>query len=155
MKHAQAMTPAGLQADIKATYQWLETDPHVKPEQIAAAGFCMGGRVAFFANALLPLKAAISFYGGGIAPSLLDFASKQHGPLLLFWGGQDKHILPEQIRAVEDALRAAGKAFTNTVFGSADHGFFCDERGSYNRPAAHQAWAMANTFLTDSFDLAG
>jgi carboxymethylenebutenolidase len=150
MKHAQAMTPAGLTADIQAAFQWLSGDPHVKNDCVAAIGFCLGGRVAFLANALVPLKAAVSFYGGGIAPALIDCAPRQHGPVMLIWGGLDKHILPEQIRAVEDALRAAGKPYANTVFGAADHGFFCDERPAYNRGAAHQAWALANAFLKDS-----
>ena len=116
----------------------------------------MGGRTSFLADSLLPLRAAVSYYGGGIAPgaqprpnfpSLLGRAADLHGPLLLFWGGKDGHIGPEQIRAVEDALRAAGKPYEQVTFSEADHGFFCDARASYNPVAARHAWAMTLSFL--------
>jgi carboxymethylenebutenolidase len=99
----------------------------------------------------LPLQASISFYGGGIAPGmmpgLLDRAGDLHAPILLFWGGLDTHILPEQTRAVEDALKKAGKQFVNVTVSYADHGFFCDARASYNPAAAGLAWALTKQFL--------
>lgn len=58
---------------------------------------------------VLPLRAAASLYGGGIAPDLLDQAPALHGPMLLIWGGLDKHIGPEQRAAVADPLRQSGK----------------------------------------------
>ena len=112
----------------------------------------MGGRVAFLTNVVLPVSAAISFYGGGIAPNpfspgLLDRAGDLHAPQMLLWGGLDKHIGPELTRAVTEALRAAGKPFVNVEFSDADHGFFCDARSSYNPNAARQAWALVLAFL--------
>jgi carboxymethylenebutenolidase len=152
MPHVKALTNQNLEADVRSAYQWLHADPGTQGRQIACIGFCMGGRVTFLANAALPVSAAISFYGGGIAPSpfgpgLLDRAGDLHAPQLLFWGGLDKHIGPEQTRAVTESLRAAGKAFVNVEFSDADHGFFCDVRSSYNPQAARQAWALALTFL--------
>ena len=67
--------------------------------------------------------------------------------LLFFWGGRDKHIGPEQMRAVTEALRAEGKDFANVEFSDADHGFFCDARQSYHAKAAAQAWSLTLTFL--------
>lgn len=109
----------------------------------------MGGRASYLANATLPLAAAVSYYGGRIAPDLLPLAKNMHAPILLFWGGKDKHILPEQYRAVSDALREAGKAYTEVVFSEGDHGFSCDERASYNPKAAKEAWALTLEFLKD------
>jgi carboxymethylenebutenolidase len=112
----------------------------------------MGGRVAVLTNVVLPVSAAISFYGGGIAPNpfspgLLDRAGDLHAPQMLLWGGLDKHLGPEVTRAVTEAIRAAGKPFVNVEFSDADHGFFCDARSSYNPNAARQAWALVLTFL--------
>ncbi len=143
--HFGALTTEGLVADVKAAHGWLAE--RADPERIASIGFCMGGRVSYLANAHLPLRAAISFYGGGIAPALLDFTSRQHAPLLMFWGGLDTHIPPEQYRAVADALTAAGAVHEQVVFSQADHGFFCDARASYNPNAAQQAWALMRAFL--------
>jgi carboxymethylenebutenolidase len=50
-------------------------------------------------------------------------------------------------RAVEDALRAAGKSYTQVTFSDAGHGFFCDERPSYEPNAARQSWALTLAFF--------
>lgn len=145
--HVSRLTNEGLEADIRATHEWLSKDSQTDAQKIFSAGFCMGGRVSFFADTLVPLSAAVSFYGGGIAQGLLDRSKNLHGPVLLFWGGLDKHILPEHTRAVEDAIRAAGKEFGSVTFSYADHGFFCDQRASYNEKASKQAWPMTLEFL--------
>jgi carboxymethylenebutenolidase len=147
MSHLQALTEAGQSADIRAAYDWLRSNSQVSPDRIASIGFCMGGRASFLACATVPLQASISFYGGGIAQGLLPRAGDLHAPILLFWGGLDKHILPEHRRAVEDALSKAGKAYVNVTVSYADHGFFCDARGSYNAVAAGLAWKLALQFL--------
>lgn len=141
------LTPAGTIADIRAAYDWLAREPGVATERIAAVGFCMGGRAVFIANAVLPLAAAISFYGGNIAPGLLEHAPQQHGRLLMFWGGRDKHITADQRRAVEDALTAAGKDHIQIVFGPADHGFFGHRQPPYHAASAQTAWATLVDFL--------
>ena len=74
-------------------------------------------------------------------------AGDLHAPQLLFWGGRDTHIGPEQTQAVAEALRKAGKPFVNVEFADADHGFFCDARASFNPAAAQQAWALTHAFL--------
>ncbi len=145
--HTSKLTNEGLEADIRAAFDWLKNDSQTDPQKIFSAGFCMGGRVSFFADTLVPLTASVSFYGGGIAQGLLDRAKCLNGPILLFWGGLDKHILPEHTRAVEDAIRTAGKDYGSVTFSYADHGFFCDQRASYNEKASKQAWPMTLEFL--------
>jgi carboxymethylenebutenolidase len=107
----------------------------------------MGGRLSFLANSIVPLHASASFYGGGIAPGLLDRAVRLHAPMLFFWGGLDKHIPPEQRNAVVQAVAAAGKTYVNVEFSDADHGFNCDERASYQPRASRQSWALLLEFL--------
>jgi len=147
MPHMQAMTNEGAAADLRAAHEWLQSQKNVEQDHIFSVGYCMGGRMSFLANATLPLRAAASFYGGGIAPGLLDRASQLHGPMLFCWGGLDKHIPPEQRQAVVDALRKAGKSYVNVEFSDADHGFNCDERASYQPRAARQSWALLLEFL--------
>lgn len=145
--HYQAVTPENALADTKATYDWLKANSNVEAENISCIGFCLGGRVSFLANSALPVRKSVSFYGGGIAPGLLDCAANLHGQALFFWGGLDKHIKAEHRRAVADALTAAGKSYVNVEFSNADHGFFCDERPAYEPNAARQAWALTLEFL--------
>lgn len=149
MQQMKLMTDDGLIQDLQATYALITRDPRVDASRIASSGYCMGGRASFMANAVLPLKAAIAYYGGRIAPDLLPRAMEQHGPILLFWGGKDQHVGQEQPRAVADALRAAGKVYADVTFSEAEHGFFCDVRKSWNPDAAKESWALATAFLTD------
>jgi carboxymethylenebutenolidase len=147
LPHARAVNVANAEADLRATFAWLHTQPSVVSDQIFSVGFCMGGKISFLANSLFPLRAAISFYGGGIAPDLLDRAATLNGPMLLIWGGLDKHINQEHRLAVTAALQAQGKTFVNVEFSNADHGFFCDERSAYQPQAARQSWELMLEFL--------
>ena len=142
--HLQALTVEGLTADLRAAHARLAAETG---GDVSAVGFCMGGRAAFLADAVLPLKAAVSFYGAGIAPALLDRAPSLSGPILLIWGGADAHIPPEQAAAVSAALRAAGKRFASAEFSEGAHGFFCDARPAYHAPSAARAWALTLAFL--------
>lgn len=145
--HYQAVTNETAEADTRATYEWLHSQPLVQRDRISAVGFCMGGKICFLANSVVPLHAAVSFYGGGIAQILLDRVPKLHGTVLLIWGGLDKHITHEHRRAVVEALSVQHKRYVNVEFSSADHAFFCDERGAYEPQAARQSWALTLEFL--------
>ena len=147
MPHMKALTEQGLADDARAAYEWLRDSSYVTSDRIGSIGFCMGGRVSFLANATIELRAAISFYGGGIAPALLPRAANLHAPMLFFWGGLDKHIPQDQIRSVIDAVRAASKPYINVDISDADHGFFRDARPSYNPVAAKEAWSLVTSFL--------
>jgi carboxymethylenebutenolidase len=67
--------------------------------------------------------------------------------MLLFWGELDHHIPAEQRNQVTKAMRDSGKEYIDVVFSSADHGFFCDARQSYQPNAARLSWDLAQSFL--------
>ncbi len=99
MPHMQAMTEEGQVRTSPRPTNGSRAHRKLVPDRIASIGFCMGGRMSFLASSTVPLRAAISFYGGGIAPALLPRAANLSAPMLFFWGGLDKHIPPEQIRS--------------------------------------------------------
>ena len=148
MPHLQALTIEGLSADIRAAHAALAARKDVAASDVSCIGFCMGGRTAFLAASLVPLKAAVSFYGGNIAPSLLNRVEHIAAPLLMFWGSLDQHIAQGQIDTIGDALRAHVKPFVDVRFSRADHGFFCDQRATYHSESARQAWALTLEFLS-------
>ena len=150
MPHFQGITVEGLTADLHAAHAWLTGQPAVAAYKIGSVGFCLGGRVSFLANAVLPLAAAVSYYGGGLQ-QLKDRAADLHAPHLFFWGGLDQHISKDHIAEVIEAVDAAQKPYVNTVISYADHGFHCDERPSYNADAAHEAWTLTLAFFADKF----
>lgn len=146
-QHLNTLTLEGLEADIRATAEALVAHPRVQAEQILSIGFCLGGRVSFLAATVLPLRAAACFYGGGIAQQLLDRVDHIQSPLLLCWGGQDKHITSDHIQAITRSLDAQQKDYINVVFSLADHGFFCDARASYHPASAAVAWELIKAFF--------
>lgn len=154
MPHLRGLNDAGLEADIRASFDWLQAAAKGAP--IGSVGYCMGGRVSYLASCIVPLACGISYYGGGIAPNpyfpnLLHRAKEVQAPLLLFWGGLDQHITPELIQQVAGALREAQKRFVNVEISYADHGFACDARDQYNADATAQAWALTLAFLDTNF----
>src|SRR5437879_5532875 len=152
MVHLKELRDPAMETDFRAAYDWLRANGVASGSPIAAVGFCMGGRAAALAAITLPLECAVSFYGGGIAPNpmnpgLLNRVKDLKAPVLLFWGGRDQHITPDQRSAVVEALKSAEKSYVNVEFSEADHGFFCDARPSYNPVAAAQAWPLTLAFL--------
>jgi carboxymethylenebutenolidase len=144
MPHLQAISEKGLDADVRAAFGWLG---HAGlAGNVAAVGYCLGGRVAFVANSAVPLKAAASYYGGRIPP-LLGRAPRLSGPMLFFWGGADHHIPETERQAVAKSVGDASKPFVDVTFSDADHGFFNDARSSYHPAAAAQAWTLTHAFF--------
>ena len=147
------LTIDGMVADVVATFHWAANQKSIRSDKIAAVGYCMGGRAAYLANSEVPLAAAISYYGGRIAPALLDRAAKLHGPHLFFWGGRDPGIPPEMHHAVTDAVRDAGKRFVDVEFSDAQHGFFNVELERGNPRAARESWALGRAFLENALEI--
>jgi carboxymethylenebutenolidase len=118
----------------------------------------MGGRVTFLAACNnSAIKAAVPFYGGGIAAVMqssdrtpippLDYAEKLQAPMLLFFGEKDAFIPLDQVHKIKSRLAELGKDAETVVYPGADHGFFCDERPSFNAEAAQDAWRRLLTFF--------
>jgi carboxymethylenebutenolidase len=134
----------GIGMDLEATFDYLGT-PN---EQVGVVGFCMGGTVAFYAAALRPLGAAVTFYGGGVEQgrfgldSLVDLAPKLQTPWLGCYGDLDGGISIESVEHLREAAATAAVPTEVVRYPDADHGFHCNDRPAvFNPAAAHDAWA--------------
>jgi carboxymethylenebutenolidase len=108
--------------------------------KVGVVGFCFGGRMAWLAAARVSgLSAAVAYYGGGI-PGLVD--EKPRCPVILHFGEKDQHI---PVASVQEF----GKAHPTLpiYLYPADHGFNCDQRGSYDAAAAKLARERTLEFL--------
>ena len=108
--------------------------------RVAIVGYCWGGTLAYIAACDLPVACAVSYYGGQIKDHL---AKSPRRPVMYHFGERDPHIPlsdVEKIRAVDP----------DGVFHlyPADHGFNCDERGSYDAASASLARERTLQFLT-------
>ena len=59
----------------------------------------------------------------------------------------DAGIPPAHVNRIEEALKGAGKDVEFQIYKGAGHGFFCDDRGSYNKEASENAWPRTLTFF--------
>jgi carboxymethylenebutenolidase len=144
-------------AEFGKGVEFLGKQLDTKRSGVGVIGFCMGGRYTFLANAVQAssVKAAVSFYGGGIAgnpdplgrANLLGYTDKMSAPIMLMYGAEDKSISAEEHQQVAAALSKAKKRYALNVFPNAGHGFFSDRRDSYNPEASSEAWAMTLSFF--------
>jgi carboxymethylenebutenolidase len=134
--------------DMRATLRYLHGLPEVGSSKIGVTGFCMGGRLSFLTACALPdeVAAVAPFYGGGIVGHLGQAAAIR-APLYCFFGGNDPYIPLKQVEELEARLEQLGKAHTVKTYPNANHGFFCNERDSYDESSANDAWRELRTFL--------
>jgi carboxymethylenebutenolidase len=137
---------AELVSDTQATINYLKGLPMVKTGAIGTIGFCFGGHVAYLVATLSEIKATASFYGAGIVtltpgggPPTLSRTADIQGTIYAFFGDQDASIPRTEVAQIEAALTE--HHIPHQVFCyPADHGFFCDQRSSYQAIAAADAW---------------
>ena len=99
--------------------------------KVGIVGFCWGGLLTWRAACMLEgLGAAVPYYGGGVTTPG-EVARKPRVPVLAHFGDQD-HWIP--LDTVE-AFRKAHPEVEVHVY-QANHGFNCEQRGSYNAEAA-------------------
>jgi carboxymethylenebutenolidase len=130
-------------ADVAATARHIRAQPGFQGK-VAAAGLCLGGKLAYLGATLPEVDAAVGFYGVGIEQRL-DAAGALRAPLLLHFGEQDAYVKEAARTQVTQALQ--GKPVQVHLYPGADHGFYT--RGS---PADIElARARTNQFLQQAF----
>jgi carboxymethylenebutenolidase len=152
-----ALSDAKIIEDVRAVQGSLKSQPKVRADRIGMTGFCMGGRITFLSACHLPIKAAVPFYGGGIGRVMMPGEKTPHPPiddaagitgaLLVFYGAEDSFIPMDEVALVQKKLKDLGKNAEVVVYEGAGHGFFCDERESYNKQAAEDSWKRLLAFF--------
>ena len=109
---------------------------------VGIVGFCMGGTIAFLAACKLNgLSAAICYYGGQIAKNADE---KPKVPVQMHFGEKDASIPMTDVEMIKQKRGGDSEIF---VYPDAQHGFHCDERGSFHEASAKTAWQRATDFL--------
>jgi carboxymethylenebutenolidase len=124
----EALPAPGVLQDIQAA---INHAAQTSGGKVGIVGFCWGGLLAWRAACTLSgLSAAVPYYGGGMTAGD-EPARKPACPVLAHFGNQD-HWIP--LDTVE-AFKKAQPGVEVHVY-EANHGFNCDQRGSYNQAAA-------------------
>ena len=142
-------------ADAQAALSFLKRQNSVIGNKIGVMGFCVGGHMTYLTACETDVKAAASFYGGGIAgdqgfggqPSTVGRTSQIEGRILCLFGGKDAHIPVSDVDKIRSALETNNIRHEVVVYPEADHGFHCDQRASYNKPAATDAWERVKSLF--------
>ena len=149
------LTNQGIIQDVRTTINFLEDLPAANTQLVSSVGFCVGGFASVLSATKLKLEKMISFYGGGmvrardgiaLSPIVKEMAAIK-SKCLFFFGGLDASISHEDIGEIEKKLTASKVKFEVVIFEKSDHGFFCDERKSYDADAAKVAWNKTISFL--------
>ncbi len=99
--------------------------------KVGAVGYCWGGSLAFVCATRLGVNAAVGYYGGAIVPHKDETPGC---PTMLHFGERDKGIPLTDV----EIIRKARPDVTIHIY-PADHGFNCDERGSWEPVSARIA----------------
>ena len=108
--------------------------------KVAVTGYCWGGTIAWLAATRLKPDAVSAYYGGGIHGTKNE---KPTVPTQMHFGDKDMHIPMAHVNELRQ-LHPEVAIFDYP----ADHGFHCDERGSYDAAASKQAMARTLELFT-------
>jgi len=138
LKTAVEELPApGVMPDIQAAIHHA-----AQGGKVGIVGYCWGGLLTWrSACALKGLSAAVPYYGGGMTTP--EEAARQPGvPVMAHFGNKD-HWIPL------DTVEAFKKTHPGVIVHvyEANHGFNCDQRGSYNEAAAKLARERSLAFF--------
>ena len=127
LKAAVEGLPApGVMPDIQAAI-----DRAAQGGKVGIVGYCWGGLLTWRSACMLKrLSAAAPYYGGGMTTPA-EVARQPTVPTLTHFGEQDHWIPLETVEAFKQAHPEVEVRVYN-----ANHGFNCDQRGSYNEAAA-------------------
>ncbi len=128
---------AGTLADVQAAAHALGG------ANLGIVGYCWGGTIAWWgATRATAFKAAIGWYGGGIATTRTEHPPC---PVQLHFGELDHGIPLTDV----DLIRQAQPGVEIFVYEGAGHGFGCTERDSFNPAARDLAQRRTLAFLQE------
>ena len=148
MEDAAKTSVSEFDADARAAFDWLANDRRVVPGMRGAAGFCIGGHLAWRAALQPDCRATACFYATGVHNGKLgrdtDAGSLARvgdirGELLMVFGTLDPHVPEEGRAAIEAALAAAGVRNRIELY-HAEHAFMRDEGTRYDPEATDLAF---------------
>lgn len=125
----EALPAPGVLQDIQAAIRHAASGG-----KVGIVGFCWGGLLTWRSACTLDgLDAAVSYYGGGMTTPE-EIARQAKVPAMAHFGDQDHWISLDSVEAFKQAHPEVEVHIYH-----ANHGFNCDQRGSYDEASAKLA----------------
>ncbi len=135
----EALPAPGVMPDIQAAI-----DHAAQAGKVGIVGYCWGGLLTWRAACTLQgLAAAAPYYGGGMTTPD-EVARRPKVPVLAHFGERD-HWIP--LNSVQAFAKAHPEVQVQVY--QADHGFNCDQRGSWDAAAAKLARERTLAFFAE------
>lgn len=119
----------------KAGLDTLAAQPEVNADQLAAIGFCYGGKVVLdLARSGAPLQAVATFHAT-LAPKAPAAEGQIQGEILVLHGELDSMVTLDDVASFREEMHAAKVDHEVIIFEDAKHGFsnpLADERAKAN-----------------------
>ena len=144
---------------FEAGLKVLRDNEHTDASRIAAIGYCFGGGICLdMARMGVDLVGVVSFHGN-LKSAVPDALRKPiTAKILVCHGADDPNVLPADVAAFEDEMRAAGADWQLIAYGGAVHAFTnpdADRHGikgvTYNEKADRRSWEAMKQFLAEVF----
>lgn len=145
-----------LMTRLRTAFSVVKKMTRVDRSNIAAIGFCFGGRcVLDMARSNFDLKAAISFHG--LLES--DIVKEQNidTKILVLHGYNDPMVPPEQVNNFQQEMDSRKADWQLHSFGNTYHAFTNPNANDiefgtvFNKTSNNRAWKLAEDFLRENF----
>ena len=138
----EALPAPSVMPDIEAAIKYA-----AQAGKVGMTGYCWGGLLAWRSACLLDGLAAVApYYGGGMTVGM-EPDRKPLCPVLCHFGDKDQHITIDTVEAFKKA-----QPRVEVQIYHADHGFNCEQRGSYDVPSAKLARERTLAFFAQHVD---
>ncbi|MGQ4002120.1 dienelactone hydrolase family protein [Francisellaceae bacterium CB300] len=145
-----------LMTRLRASFGVVAKMHRVDKSNIAAMGFCLGGKcVLDMARSNIELKAVISFHG--LLESSIVKEQNIDSKILILHGYNDPMVSPEQVNKFQREMEKRKADWQLHSFGNTSHAFTNPNANDpefgtvYNKLSDQRSWKLALDFLRETF----
>ena len=144
---SRALPEDRVERDLDAAAKFLYSRGDVDRRRIASIGWCMGGGYSLMAAMEVKHLAACVVCYGRLVTGEKEIKSISC-PILGIFGGLDRGITPESVKAFESAAKKQGKDVTTVIYDDAGHAFMNPgNAGGYKEQDTKEAQEKIFAFL--------
>lgn len=143
---ARGLTRQMIETDVAAILEFARGQP-ANIDRIGTVGFCLGGRIAFFAGQSFPerVRAVTSLHGTLLVTDAADsphrLAGRMRGEVYCGHGERDPASTPQIIAALDGAFGGLESvAYRASLHPGAHHGYSMPDRDVYDATATAIDW---------------